>query len=128
MICEYVDMIKPKEYSLERLSAELDHILRQETGPRQVEIAKIAAVDQSYVSRAANRRLRRMTRRARRLATVVAKIYANMQKRKIETPKGIDDAVRSYLALGGDPELLMLQLQVLEKAIRPIRRSEPVKA
>jgi len=117
-------MVKMKDGTLRNLSAHLDFVLSASDGPTQSEIAGKARVDQSFVSRALSGKLVRLTKKARRLAQVVSNIYANMQNRKTATPTTIGDAVRSYLASGGDPDLLIEQMDVLRRAVRPLRRSE----
>lgn len=93
--------------NLHRLSI----LLKAAALPSQIDIARACNVDQGFVSRAANGKLRRVTPRVDRLWR-----YVNMRLQGTQVPEKIEGAVRTYLEAGGDPELLRRQIELLQAA------------
>jgi predicted transcriptional regulator len=117
-------MVKADPDTLSDLARRLDHVIRSRRGFTQAKIAKTARITQPLVSRALNGKIKRETKRVKKLMRVIDGIYANMQNIDTKTPTDVGEAVKGYLASGGDPALLIRQVDVLRQALAPLRRSE----
>lgn len=76
--------------------------------PRQSEIAAALGVDQGFISHVRNRQVKRVTTRIVALAKYVSKA--------LDPHVPVQRAVTGYLSRGGDPDLLVRQLELLETA------------
>jgi transcriptional regulator with XRE-family HTH domain len=117
-------MVKTRPDALKVLSDRLDFLLRTNGGPSQQEIAEKCGVHQSLVSRALNGDIVRQTKKVSQLAQTVKSLHASMRKLGNPAPQSVDDAIKDFLASGGDPELLVEQVNVLRRAVSPPRHAE----
>jgi hypothetical protein len=76
------------------------------------ELARRAGVDQPMVFNVKNERIRKRTPRVRRLELYVHMILG----RPDETADRVQQAIRAYLAAGGDVEVLCSSIEILAKA------------
>ena len=96
---------------------ELQQLLQDPTLPDQKALAAAVGVDQPFVSNAKNGRLRRVTKRVEKL-----RAYLDMRVRGVTPPHAVARSVRAYLRAGGDPDLLIQQVQLLSAAQARTRR------
>jgi hypothetical protein len=93
--------------SLDLLSAQVRSLL--DTGQiTQKELAIRAQVDQGLISRLRNNKLRRVTPRVRRIWK-----YVNSRTPLPSSPNHLATSLNAYLMVGGDPEFLTKQIDLL---------------
>jgi len=92
--------LSDKEF-LDQLSLSLRRLLKSR-GLSQLEIERVTGVDQTIVSRAKNRRLKRVTQHARLL-----KLYADMRIKKTSMSAEVKRAATLFMGAGGSEEELL---------------------
>jgi hypothetical protein len=93
--------------SLDLLSAQVRSLLNEGKITQNV-LANRTKVDQGFVSRLKNNKLRRVTPRVRRIWK-----YVNSRVPTPGSPDRLTTSLNAYLASGGDPEVLSRQINLL---------------
>jgi hypothetical protein len=96
---------------------DLSRLLKSRSLPSQSEIAKEINTDQGFITHAKRGDLRRVTPRVRRLYS-----YVSMRLVKEPVPASVARGVKAYLSGGGDPALLLQQIEILSAAHGATRR------
>jgi transcriptional regulator with XRE-family HTH domain len=117
-------MVNPKNGDLYILADRLEFVIQSDFGHTQQKIAEKVGLSQSFVSRALNKQLVRKTARVIQLMQFVNAEYANIRVSKVAAkPRNVEEAINSYLAAGGDANLLVKQVELLREARTQVRRS-----